>query len=57
MSDDEIDTEIEEGYDEFIKEYGSRYILGKCIMNRYKKNLSFLPERSETKNTFIPINL
>jgi hypothetical protein len=25
MSDDEIDTEIEEGYDEFIKEYGSRY--------------------------------
>ena len=25
MSDDEIDTEIEEGYNEFIKEYGSRY--------------------------------
>jgi len=25
MSDDKIDTEIEEGYDEFIKEYGLRY--------------------------------
>ncbi|CAG8603766.1 3783_t:CDS:2 [Ambispora gerdemannii] len=25
MSDDEIDAEIEEGYNEFIKEYGSRY--------------------------------
>jgi hypothetical protein len=25
MSDDETDIEIEEGYDEFIKEYGSRY--------------------------------
>jgi hypothetical protein len=57
MFDEDIDTEIEKGYNEFIKEYGSRYILGKCIMNRYKKNLSFLPERSEIKNTFIPINL
>ena len=25
MSDDEIDTEIEKDYDEFIKEYESRY--------------------------------
>jgi hypothetical protein len=25
MSDDEIDTETEEDYDVFIKEYGSRY--------------------------------
>jgi hypothetical protein len=45
------DNEIDEGYNEFIKEYGSRYILGKCIMNRYKKKPIISTRALETKNT------
>ena len=36
MSDDEIDTEIEEGYDEFIKEYGDMNGIMKGILDLYQ---------------------
>ncbi|PKK60668.1 hypothetical protein RhiirC2_792991 [Rhizophagus irregularis] len=51
MSDDEIDTEIEEGYDEFIKEYGSRYEWDN------EGNSGFIPEWKGWDDLFCEIKI
>ena len=51
MSDDEIDTEIEEDYDEFIKEYGSRYEWDN------EGNPEFIPEWQDWEDLFCEIKI
>ena len=51
MSDDEIDIEIEEGYNEFIKEYGSRYEWDN------EGNPEFIPEWKEWDDLFCKIKI